>query len=318
MRKTHSAKPNIAETITAAIIERLERGVRPWVRPWKGAADARLRRPSRSCGTPYRGINTVVLGMIADVMDYASPYWMTYNHAQSLGGQVRKGERGSTAILYKTIVKRGSGDGDGETAEDERGVRRLLRGFTVFSADQIDGLPERFHPKPAPLPVSSPDARADELRQFFDRIPAVVRHGGDEAAYYPGHDIIHMPRSDQFIDAEHWAGTFAHELAHWSGHRSRLDRDLSGRFGSNGYAIEELVAEMASAMIGADLGTPVTHLDHHASYVGHWLGVLKQDPRAILTAAAKAEQAASYLLALGGLAAVASADADDEALALAA
>ena len=306
MRQPRSTKPSVAENITNAIIARLEAGARPWVRPWRGAGHARGRRPLRSCGTPYRGINAIVLGMIADMAGFSSPYWMTYNHAQSLGGQVRKGERGTIAVLYKTCPP--ANDDSRDEPDEENAVRRLLRGYTVFSADQIDGLPERYRAA-AVAPTSD---RIRELETFFERIPATVRHGGNEACYLPARDVVHMPHRAAFVDEDHWAGTFAHELAHWTGHGSRLARDLSGRFGSDAYAAEELIAELTAAIMGGELGTPVTHLDHHASYLDHWLRILRKDARAILTAAGHAEKAASHLLALGGRSTVADASADDE------
>ena len=164
----------------------------------------------------------------------------------------------------------------------------------MFNACQVDGLPERFFPAPKRLP--EPTYRDRELDLFFSSIPARLRHFGDEAYYRPVPDDITMPDPAAFRDLDHYRATLAHELAHWTGHTSRLARDLAGRFGSDAYAMEELIAEMAAAMLGAELGLPVAHLDHHASYVASWLKVLKADSRAVLTAAAKAEEASSLLL----------------------
>jgi antirestriction protein ArdC len=286
------SRPSPAETITAAIVERLEAGTRPWVQPWTGAS---VSRPLRACGTPYQGVNVLWLWMAAEAGGHSSPFWMTYRHSQLLGGQVRKGERGTVAIFYRAY--RAEQDDQGEEAEDPR-TRRVLKSFTVFNACQIDGLPSRFFPEPRPLP--EPLERDHILDSFFAAIPARIRHLGAEAFYSPVLDQVTMPEPCLFRDLDHYRATLAHELSHWTGHESRLARRLGSRFGSEAYAMEELVAELSSAMLGAELGLPVAHLDHHASYLASWLKVLKADSRAILTVAAKAEEAASLLLRLGG------------------
>jgi antirestriction protein ArdC len=287
-----NSRPNVAETITAAIVAKLEAGTRPWVQPWTGAS---ISRPLRSCGTPYRGINVLWLWMAAEAAGHTSPYWMTYRQAQQLGGQVRKGERGTVAIFYRTYVA-GSEAQDSEDEQDR--TRRVLKSFTVFNACQVDGLPGRFFPEPRALPPAS--ERDAELETFFGSIPAKVRHLGAEAYYSAVPDEITMPEPCLFSDADHYYATLAHELSHWTGHESRLARRMSARFGSDAYAMEELVAELSAAMLGAELGLPVSHLDHHASYLASWLKVLKADSRAILSVAAKAEEASSLLLKLGG------------------
>ena len=283
--------PSPAETITAAIVERLEAGTRPWVQPWTGAS---VSRPLRACGTPYQGINVLWLWMAAEAAGHSSPFWMTYRQSQLLGGQVRKGERGTVAIFYRAYQTEEADDGD--EAADRR-TRRVLKSFTVFNACQIDGLPSRFFPEPQPLPP--PTERDHALDGFFAAVPARIRHSGDEAFYSPVMDQITMPEPGLFRDLDHYLATLAHELSHWTGHDSRLARQMGGRFGSEAYAMEELVAELSSAILGAELGLPVDHLDDHASYLASWLKVLKGDSRAILTVAAKAEAAASLLLRLG-------------------
>lgn len=285
------SRPSPAETITAAIVERLEAGTRPWVQPWTGAS---VSRPLRACGTPYQGINVLWLWMAAEAAGHASPFWMTYRQSQVLGGQVRKGERGTVAIFYRAYQAEEADEGD-ELAD--RRTRRVLKSFTVFNACQIDGLPKRFFPEPRPLPP--PTERDRDLERFFAAIPARIRHWGAEAFYSSGVDQVTMPEPGLFRDLDHYRATLAHELSHWTGHESRLARQMSGRFGSEAYAMEELVAELSSAILGAELGLPVDHLDHHASYLASWLKVLKADSRAILTVAAKAEEAASMLLEFG-------------------
>lgn len=302
-RKGQSGGMSPATRITQEIIARLESGTKPWIKPWRGVP---VSRPLRACGIPYRGMNVFWLWMVADMCGYASPFWMTYNQANELGAQVRKGEKSTIAIFYKSYTKEVEAPDTGEKTDESR---RVLKAYPVFSADQVEGLPERFHPA-ATLEVVEPEGRQAELDSFFARIPAVLRHQGDEAYYEPVADRVTMPPAHLFSGFDHYYATLAHELSHWTGHASRLDRNLKNRFGSATYAAEELIAELSSAMLGAELGLPVTHLDSHASYIEHWLKLLKQDDRAILTAAAKAEEASSLLLRLG---ARISADDPDEA-----
>lgn len=304
-RNTHAPKTSAAAQITAAILHRLEAGTKPWVQPWRGTP---VRRPLRACGTPYRGVNTFWLWLVADTCGYQSAHWMTYRQCETLGGQVRRGERASIAVFYKSYAR-----GDDE---EDRTARRVLKSYPVFNADQCDGLPERFRAAESFTDVD-PLGRRDAFDTFFERIPAVVRHHGCEAYFEPAFDRITLPPANLFQDFDHYYATRAHELAHWTGHRSRLARDLAGRFGSRAYAAEELVAELASAIVGAELGLPVAHLDSHASYIADWIDLLRHDERALLTAAARAEEAAKLILELGGWTAPAG-DADEDQLAIAA
>lgn len=298
-----------ATRITQEIIARLEAGTKPWVQPWRGVP---VSRPLRACGIPYRGMNVFWLWMVADMCGYASPYWMTYNQAKNLGAQVRKGEKSTIAIFYKSYTKEVEAPDTGEKSDE---ARRVLKAYPVFNAEQVEGLPDRYHPVAA-LDLVEPEGRKAELDTFFAAIPVNLRHGGCEAFYEPTPDRVTMPPTSLFSGFDHYYATLAHELSHWTGHSSRLGRDLKNRFGTAAYAAEELVAELASAMLGAELGLPVTHLDSHASYIEHWLKILRDDDRAILSAAAKAEEASSLLLKLGGRAVADDAgEPDDVALA---
>jgi len=292
-RKSPGGALSPAARITQEIISRLETGTKPWIKPWRGVP---MSRPLRACGIPYRGMNVFWLWMVSDMCGFQSPFWMTYNQVKGFGGQVRKGEKSTIAIFYKSYTKVVEAPDTGEKSDE---ARRVLKSYPVFNADQVDGLPERFHPAPV-LDLVEPEGREQELDAFFDAIPAELRHHGDEAYYEPVIDRVTMPPSHLFSGFDHYYATLAHELSHWSGHASRLGRDLKNRFGTAAYAAEELVAELSSAMLGAELGLPVAHLDSHASYIEHWLKLLKADDRAILTAAAKAEEACSLLLKLGG------------------
>jgi antirestriction protein ArdC len=292
-RKSSPGGLSPATRITQEIIARLEAGTKPWVQPWRGVP---VSRPLRACGIPYRGMNVFWLWMVADMSGYASPYWMTYNQAKGLGAQVKKGEKSTIAIFYKSYTKEVEAPDTGEKSDE---ARRVLKAYPVFNADQVEGLPERYYPA-ASLDLVEPEGREAEFDAFFGAIPVTLRHQGGAAYYEPGADRITMPPAHLFTGFDQYYATLGHELSHWTGHPSRLARDLKNRFGTAVYAAEELIAELSSAMLGAELSLPVTHLDSHASYIEHWLKLLRQDDRAILTAAAKAEEAASLLLKLGG------------------
>jgi antirestriction protein ArdC len=294
-------KLDIAASITATILEKLEAGTKPWVQPWRGTP---ISRPLRHCGSAYRGINTVMLWIAAQAAGYASPYWMTYRQAEVLKGQVRKGEKASYAVLYKTIAARDAREGDGSLAgegEDSR-TRRLLRSFAVFNADQIDGLAQRYYPEATDVALI-PEIHRPQLEAFFDRVPALVRHNGTQAYYNQSRDEIVLPPVERFSSYDGYFATRAHETAHWSGHKQRLNRQFGMRFGDQAYAFEELVADISAAILGALLGLPEAQLDNHAAYVAHWVKVLKSDKNAILTAASKADEAVDYIAGFGQAAA---------------
>jgi antirestriction protein ArdC len=235
---------------------------------------------------------------------FACPIWMTYKQASELGGQVRKGERGSLVVYANRLTRTETG-ANGEEVDREI---PFLKGYTVFNCEQIDGLPGHFTATPAP--VLDPVQRIVHAEMFFDNTKAVIRHGGNQAYYAIDGDYIQMPPFESFRDAESFYATLAHEATHWTRHPSRLEREFGRkRWGDEGYAAEELVAELGSAFLSADLGlTPEPRADH-ASYISNWLKVLKNDKRAIFTAAAHAERACGFL---HGLQPQASDDPDEE------
>ena len=195
-----------AEMITAAIVERLEAGMRPWVQPWTGTS---VSRPLRACGTPYQGINVLWLWMAAEAAGHSSPFWMTYRQAQILGAQVRKGERGTVAIFYRTYRPE---ETDADEEASDAPTRRVLKSFTLFNACQIDGLADSFFPEPRPLPAAT--ERDQALDRFFAAVPAKIRHWGAEAFYSPVLDQVTMPEPGLFRDLDHYRATLAHELSH--------------------------------------------------------------------------------------------------------
>lgn len=288
------ARPSrdVAAEITNLIIKKLEEGVPPWNRPWRVQGGG--GRPLRHCGTPYTGINTFYLWAIGDAQGYRSRYWMTYRQAEALGGNVRRGEAGSLSVYYSSFKKTEANPVTG--VEKERSIR-FLRHYMVFNADQIDGLPAHYYPPvedPAPI---DPSLHQAEIDRFFAAIPAQVRHGGDQAYFAPTLDYIQMPHQRAFRSMDHYASVRAHETTHWTGGTKRLARTFGKRFGDKAYSFEELVAEIGSGLICAHLGLPNELHVSHASYVAHWLSILRGDKTAIIHAASKAEQAFNYMLA---------------------
>ncbi|MBI3438514.1 MAG: DUF1738 domain-containing protein [Proteobacteria bacterium] len=287
-------KLSAAQRVTQAIEAALARGVRPWVKPWSDSVPgAPLMLPRRGTGEAYRGVNVIALWAMAEERGFASPYWLTFKQAHAQGGQVRKGEHGAYVVFYKSVPKTGQDEGD---QDDEQTSRRVLRGYVVFNLDQIDGLSQRFETSVA-RPASAPERHA----RLFARVPALVRFGGARAFYSPATDHVQLPPSGAFTDLHQFYATLAHELGHWTRHPSRLDRDFGQkRFGDAAYALEELVAELCAAFVGAVIGLPTDHIEDHAAYIGDWIGVLRDNPNAFLTAAGKAQLAADYLLRLMG------------------
>jgi antirestriction protein ArdC len=283
---------DIYTRITNRIVADLEQGVRPWHRPWNAEhAAGKITRPLRHNGIPYKGINVIMLWSASVVKGYACPLWLTFKQAQELGGNVKKGERGEL-VVYADRIRRTETDDKGE--ETEREIP-FLKGYTVFNAEQCESLPAHYYAKPdAPsLPLPS---RIEAADRFFAATAADIRHGGTRAYYAEGPDYVQMPPFETFTDAESHAATLAHELTHWTKHPKRLARDMGRvKWGDEGYAREELVAELGAAFLCADIGiTPEVRPDH-AAYIASWLNVLKNDKRFIFSAAAHAQRATDYL-----------------------
>ena len=278
------------ERIAEQIRTQLAEGVLPWHRPWAVDPDARVSKPLRENAVPYQGINVLILWGAALEAGYASPFWMTYRQAQSIGAQVRKGER-ATHIVFAKTAKKTETDEFGDESQVLLHVRRV---YAVFNADQIDGLPEKYVPE---IPDVNPDERDAACDAWFERLGIDIRYGGERAYYAPGPDRIQMPPFQTFESAQAFFSTLAHESVHSTGHHSRLDRSF-GAHGTPEYAREELVAELGSAFLCADLGIASAPRADHASYVGSWLDLLKDEPRAVFDAATQAQQAVEFLHAL--------------------
>lgn len=271
------------EKVTQGIINDLETGNLPiWLKPWKSGRRTGIIPVNAKTMLHYNGLNVLNLWAEREEKQWPSPLWCTYKQCAEMGGQVRKGEKATTIIFVsKTVV----GEGD-----DEKLIP-FLKAWSVFNVAQCEGLP---HNEPEPdLPEHE---RNEHAERFFSATGAEVKWGEPMASYIPSRDVIAMPARGAFIDAENLYATWSHECIHWSGAKHRLSRELkTSRFHTEAYAFEELVAEIGAAMTCAVLG--VKGELRHASYVEGWLKVLKNDERAIITAASLASKATDYLRA---------------------
>ena len=279
--------------ITDKIIAELEAGRIPWVQPWGTAAiKAPLAMPrNASTQRGYSGINVLILWGAVIEHGFSGQSWLTFRQALGLGGHVRKGERGTTVVYADRFTPDDERRRAAEAGE-EPGAIPFLKRFTVFNTDQCDGLPEEVAASVVPPPPGQIEPRAEAL---IAATGADFRIGGARAYYNTTGDFVQVPPPAAYFEPINWHRTAFHELGHWTGQASRLDRDHSGSFGSKSYAREELVAEMAGAFVCASLGIVPTV--RHADYIGSWLEVLREDNRAVVRAASAASKAADFLLA---------------------
>ncbi len=292
------ARSDIHAEITAGILEQLRQGIRPWARPWddgqKGAPEG-VGLPLRDNGQPYGGVNVLVLWAAAQAKGYTAPTWMTFNQAKRHGGAVRKGEKSQTVVYAKTYPKRKTDPVTGDEKEERVG---FLRRYRVFNVEQIDGLDARWHRSHAEIHPVNPERRRERLDAFFTSLGIDIRHGGKEAYYVLSDDYIQMPPFEQFHDASAYYTTLAHESVHWTRHADRLNRKFRGSY-QVPYAKEELVAEIGSAFLSAELGIAPAIREDHADYIGAWLRVLEDDNKAIFRAAGHATKAVEWIMARG-------------------
>ena len=290
--RADAPRASLYEEVTATIVAQLEAGVFPWVQPWSPAtAGVGLPRNTVS-GRPYSGINILILWGAVIEGGYPLQDWLTFRQALAAGGCVRKGERGRTVFYADRFTPKGkSGHEQGNDAAEALRSIPFLKRFTVFNVAQCDGLPERFA-APPPLVRHQPHQAAEALIALTG---ADVRIGGGDAYYSPIGDFVQVPPQAAFHQPQDFYDVALHELSHWTGHASRLDRDQKGGHGTPAYAREELCAELSAAFLCAALG--IAPSVRHADYLGHWLNVLRADNRAIFKAASQASKAAEYLLA---------------------
>ncbi|MBN9581195.1 MAG: DUF1738 domain-containing protein [Afipia sp.] len=286
------SRASLYDEITGKIIAELEAGRVPWVQPWgTAAAKAPLAMPKNaSTGRQYSGVNVLILWGAVIEHEFTGQSWLTFRQALSLGGHVRKGERGTTVVYADRFIPDDEKKRAAETGEDAQAIPFLKR-FTVFNTDQCDALSEEIATV-APPPLSG---------MIEPRVEALIRAtgidfriGGNRAFYVPSTDYVQVPPPAAYFQPIDWHRTALHELGHASGHPSRLNRDLSGAHGSKKYAFEELIAELCAAFSCASLGIVPTV--RHADYIGSWLEVLREDNRAIVRAASQASKAADYIL----------------------
>jgi antirestriction protein ArdC len=288
---------SLHDTVTARIVAELEQGRFPWVQPWASSGVTPLGLPQNAAtGRTYSGINILLLWAAAIEQGRPSQRWLTYRQALGMGGAVRKGEKGTMVVYADTFIPRAEQEKAATSGEAARRVGFLKR-FTVFHVDQCEGLPAE--PDAPQLPGWS--EVIPHVEKVIAATSAEIRIGGSMAFYSPSHDFIQVPPQEAYFEPINWYRTTLHELGHWTGHTSRLDRGFSGRFGGSAYAREELVAELCSAFLCAELGVAPTV--RHADYLGSWLQVLKEDSRAIFQAASLASRAADYVMGRTAIAA---------------
>jgi antirestriction protein ArdC len=289
--RTETSRASLYGEVTSRVIAELEQGRLPWVQPWKASTCGCAMPHNAGTGRRYSGINVLILWAAVIEGRYASQRWLTYAQVQVAGGNVRRGEKGTTVCYADRFTPKAEND---RARDEDREARQVafLKRFTVFNVDQCEGLPEAL--------ISVPEVAATvdilpQVQALIDASGADFRVGGGEAWYSPGADFVAVPPQRAFGEPINWYRTALHELGHWTGHRSRLDRNQRGGFGSADYAREELVAEMASAFACASLAIQPTV--RHADYIESWLAVLREDEKAIFRAATAASKAADYLLA---------------------
>lgn len=282
---------DIRSEITNTIIAMLEKGAGEWKCPWQSVAARGMPR-NFTTSRAYTGVNVLLLWNAAQQRGYERNEWLTFNQARDIGAKVRKGAKGVMCIFYK-MVERNSKSEAGE-AEGDEGMVPMLKPFWVFNVADVEGLPEQ------PAPVLREFQAIEEGEFILKASGAQIQHGGNRACYSPAADLIRLPHPDQFKAPVNYYAVALHELAHWTGHESRLAREYGKRFGDEAYAFEELVAELGSAFVMADLGLNQYSLEGHASYVQSWLNVLKNDKSAIFTAAKAASAAHALIVSHAG------------------
>ena len=272
------------DRITEQIMAMIADGAENYAMPWH--ALGRDIPVNATTGKAYRGLNVLSLWMEAASKAYPTGRWSSYRQWAAAGAQVRKGEKGTPIFFWQA---RDTAPGDENAASEKRLRGFVARTYFVFNQAQVDGLDE------ANITSSTRLADDCEAVAFFEAIGAAVKHGGDRAYYRPGTDTIYLPEPHQFSSHEAYVSVRAHETVHWSGARQRLNRDLTSRFGTNDYAMEELIAELGAAFLCSQLGISAVPRSDHAAYISTWLNVMKGDNEAILTAASQAQASVDWI-----------------------
>lgn len=295
VRRTDAApapRVDLYQRITDTIIAQLEQGRVPWVQPWgdmPGAAAVGMPRNAQT-ERAYSGINVMLLWASGMAAGYPTQRWLTFKQALELGGNVRRGEKGTPVVYANRFTPERERERASQAGEEARSIA-FLKQYTVFNAAQCDGLPEGLY---VPPPPPREDLIEPRFRALMEGTGLTIHLGGQRAFYRPADDAIVLPPPQSFFEPVNFHRTAAHEMSHATGHASRLARDFTARFGSEGYAREELVAEISAAYVCASLGIVPTV--RHADYIASWLEVLRSDPRAIVQAAGMASRSADWLL----------------------
>jgi len=287
---SHSLK-DVYQAVTDKIIASLESGVPPWIHPWQSQPHNHVPF-NLSSGRNYRGINVLLLNLRSLEAGFGVNQWMTYQQARSLGAHVRKGESGTEIIFFKMHEFGAGSDAvpSGPRPREHR-IVPLIRTFTVFNAEQIEGLPASLKPVLTPRDEWVACDAADAVLSLSG---ATIKHGGLQAFYSPDADLICLPDKTRFASAADYYRVALHELTHWTSHAKRCNRPIQGRQHIEAYAFEELVAEMGSAFLTDHCGLPSSL--QHATYIESWLKALRNDKKLIFTAASQAQRAADFLL----------------------
>jgi len=291
---------DIKQEITNRIIAMLEKGGNESSPMWTGAANGGFPINGKT-GAAYRGLNVFLLWGAAMENGYSQNVWMTYKQAADLGGQVRKGEKSVLCAYYslvkgKDTIQENIEESDA-TGEPQNKKFSMCKPFYLFNVSQIDGLPESITAEAAKIEFN-PIEQAEYLLSASE---AVIKHGGNKAFYSPSKDIICLPEREAFTSRENYYATALHELAHWTGHMTRLNRRIANRFGDQAYSREECAADLTSAMLMAYLGLIDATIENHAAYIESWISVLKQDKTAIFTASKHASAAYDFILNKAGI-----------------
>jgi antirestriction protein ArdC len=281
-------KRDLYADVSARIIAELDRGAAPWVKPWSATAGQNVPQNAVT-NRPYSGCNVILL-WLARSRGWASARYLTYKQAIEAGGHVRKGERATKVYFVKQLQIK---EGDSDQADTR--LVPMLRAYSVFNVAQCSDLPDSITAG-KPMRVRNPDTRDVLADAFLRSTGANIREGHGEAYYVPSHDFISMPAFEAFKGADHFYNVAFHEMTHWTGHKSRLDRDLKHRSGERAYAAEELVAELGAAFLSAEFGFDGDV--RSAGYIATWIELLKADKRAFFTACNRASKAADYLRGL--------------------
>jgi len=268
----------VYQEVTNSIIEQLEKGAAPWIKPWRVDSTADKNLLSNK---PYQGINRLILGLSSMVKGYDTPVWASFKQFESLGATVRKEEKGTKIVWFSPVKKENKDTGETE-------VYNALKSYYVFNVAQCDGIEIQ-----APNKEEKTFNAIDAAEQRIIKTGAAISHGGDAAFYAPSVDRIQMPHKSAFDNESSYYATAFHELTHWTGAKHRLDRTFGKKFADSQYAFEELVAEIGAAYLCQDYR--IQGELRHAGYIGHWLKAMRADSKAIFKAAALAQKAADYL-----------------------